>query len=224
VNAISDATTLEHFTEVFAGAVRPFGITGFAIGRIPALGMAGRLFSVRWPGWIEHYAVNGFVREDIAIEETLRSLEPFTWADLRKRRPGEGTRVFEECHSFGWSDGFVVPVDGPDRQRGLVSLAAPSPLSPLNGAKRETLVALSLSAYLKAWTLATDQPGAPLRLSAREQEAIAHVAKGRDDTDIARLMSISPTTAHAHVERAKKRLGASTRAQAVALAMASKLI
>jgi DNA-binding CsgD family transcriptional regulator len=179
---------------------------------------------VRWPGWIEHYAVNGFVHEDIVIEETARSLEPFTWMDLQNRRPGEGNRVFEECTRFGWPDGFTVPVDGPDARRGLVSIASPVLLSSLTVSQRAELVTLSLSSYRQAFTLAMDQSQTSRRLSLREREALAHVAKGRDDTQIALLMSISTSTAHAHVERAKRRLGASTRAHAVALAITANLI
>jgi DNA-binding CsgD family transcriptional regulator len=224
VTLIGDAKTLEQFTESFATAVRRFGFTGFAIGRMALMGDPGKLFSVRWPGWIEHYAVNGFVHEDIVIEEVIRSLEPFTGTDLQKRRPGEGARVFEECSRFGWPDGFTVPVDGPDSRRGLVSVAAPALLSSLKDTERAELVTLALSAYAQACTLAMDQRRASLSLSLREREALAHVSKGRDDAEIALLMSISTSTAHAHVERAKRRLGASTRAHAVALAITANLI
>ena len=219
-----NATSLGHFDESFVAAVRPYGINAFAIGRVPGPDGPGQLVSVRWPGWIEHYAVNGFVAEDIAIDETMRSLEPFTWSELQQRRPGEGARVFAACSSFGWNDGFIVPVDGPDSRRGLVSLAAPSLLSALDDAKRTELVNLSLYAYEKAWALAKDQQDTSPKLSVREQEALAHVAKGRDDGEIALIMSVSRSTAHAHVERAKRRLGATTRAQAVALAIFAKMI
>ncbi len=194
------------------------------MGQIPAAGGLGRLFSVRWPNWIEHYAVNGFVHEDIVIQETIRSLEPFTWTELKTRRPGAGTRIFEACDSFGWPDGLTVPVDGPDLRRGFVSLAAPSSLKFLRNAERAELIELSLSAYVKSWTLASVRNEASPSLSVREQEALSHVAKGRDDAEIASIMSISKATAHAHVERAKRRLGATTRAQAVAVAIRAKLI
>jgi DNA-binding CsgD family transcriptional regulator len=217
-------TTLEDFTESFDTAVRRLGFTGFAIGSLSMMNDTGKLFSVRWPGWIEHYAVNGFVHEDIVIDETARSLEPFTWTDLRNRRPGEGTRVFEECSRLGWPDGFTVPVDGPDARRGLVSIAAPALLSSLTAAERTELVALSLAAYRQAFTLAMDHKRPCKRLSSREREALGHVSRGREDAEIALLMSISRSTAHAHVERAKRRLGASTRAHAVALAITANLI
>lgn len=219
-----NAKTLSRFNDLFAAAVRPLGISAFAIGRMPQATEPGMLFSVRWPGWIDHYAVNGFVSEDIVIDETLRSLEPFTWSELQRRRRGEGARVFEECSRFGWPDGFTIPVHGPDARRGLVSLAAPSSLSSLGEVGRAELVRLAGAAYEQAWILAKDKMGAPLGLSAREQEALMLVADGQDDAGIALVMAISTSTAHAHVERAKRRLGASTRAQAVAMAIKANLI
>jgi DNA-binding CsgD family transcriptional regulator len=158
------------------------------------------------------------------IDETLRSLDPFTWSELQRRRPGEGARVFEECSRFGWPDGFTIPVQGSDARRGLVSLAAPSSLSSLDEVGRTELVRLAGAAYEQAWTLAKDKIGVPLGLSAREQQALTLVADGQDDTAIALIMSISTSTAHAHVERAKRRLGANTRAQAVAMAIKANLI
>lgn len=221
---VFNAKTLSHFTDLFAAAVRPVGITAFAIGRMPDATGPGMLFSVRWPAWIDHYAVNGFVSEDIVIDETRRSLDPFTWSELQRRRPGEGARVFEECSRFGWPDGFTIPVQGPDARRGLVSLAAPSSLSSLGEVGRTELVRLAGAVYEQAWTLAKEKTGVPFGLSAREQQALTLVADGQDDTAIALIMSISTSTAHAHVERAKRRLGANTRAQAVAMAIKANLI
>lgn len=220
----SSTKTLSHFNDLFAAAVRPFGFNAFAMGWMSGLTQPGMLFSVRWPGWIDHYAVNGFLSEDIVIDETLRSLDPFLWSELQQRRPGEGVRVFEECRRFGWPDGFTIPVDGADGRRGLVSLAASQPLSSFGEAERTELADLAVLSYRKAWSLIDGQPDCSLSLSAREREALTLVAGGRDDSAIALLMSISTSTAHAHVERAKRRLGANTRAQAVAIAIRAKLI
>ena len=43
------------------------------------------------------------------------------------------------------------------------------------------------------------------------------VAAGKTDWEIAKLLGISASTVHFHVERVKKRLVTSTRSQAVAL-------
>jgi DNA-binding CsgD family transcriptional regulator len=43
------------------------------------------------------------------------------------------------------------------------------------------------------------------------------VLKGKSDTDIGRILDISHTTVHFHIERAKKRPGVKTRGQAAAI-------
>jgi DNA-binding CsgD family transcriptional regulator len=60
-------------------------------------------------------------------------------------------------------------------------------------------------------------------LSARERDCLAYVAQGMSDADIAGKLAIAPSTAHFYIEKAKQKLGAKTRAQAVAHLIASGL-
>jgi DNA-binding CsgD family transcriptional regulator len=41
--------------------------------------------------------------------------------------------------------------------------------------------------------------------------------QGKSDTDIAKILSISHTTVHFHIEQVKKKLGVKTRTQAAAM-------
>ncbi len=45
------------------------------------------------------------------------------------------------------------------------------------------------------------------------------VPNGKSDTDIGKILGISHTTAHFHIERIKKKLGVRTRTQAAAMVM-----
>lgn len=181
----------------------------------------GRLSLIRRPYWIEYHAINGFASHDSAIDQMQTSRQPFTSGELKLRRPEKGARVFEACSAFGRNDGFVVPVD---KGHGFQSLAAPSSLQRRDNAQRAEVTTLPTAAYAKSLSLPADSSPSPPQLSAREQEALSLVASGRSDTDIARLMGVSPSTAYAHVERAKRRLGAKTRAHAVALALRASMI
>ena len=60
--------------------------------------------------------------------------------------------------------------------------------------------------------------------SRREREVLALLARGSTDVQIAALLSLSPATVQTHVRNAKAKLGARTRAQAVALSLVSGLI
>jgi two-component system nitrate/nitrite response regulator NarL len=56
-------------------------------------------------------------------------------------------------------------------------------------------------------------------LSARERQVLAQVAEGLGTTDIARRLHIRESTVKTHVANAAEKLGASTRASAVAIAI-----
>ena len=62
------------------------------------------------------------------------------------------------------------------------------------------------------------------RPSKREREILALLAKGSTDVKIAEILNLSPATVQTHVRNAKAKLGARTRAQAVALALVGGLI
>lgn len=57
-----------------------------------------------------------------------------------------------------------------------------------------------------------------LGLTAREAEVLAWVARGKSDAAIGNLLSISPRTANKHLEHIYRKLGVSSRAEAVAKA------
>jgi DNA-binding CsgD family transcriptional regulator len=60
--------------------------------------------------------------------------------------------------------------------------------------------------------------------SARELEVLTLLADGATDPQIAKLLDLSPATVQTHVRNAKAKLGARTRAQAVALVLERGLI
>ena len=74
----------------------------------------------------------------------------------------------------------------------------------------------------KTGSPATGTPGR--RPSHREREVLALLAQGSTDVQIAELLNLSPATVQTHVRNAKSKLGARTRAQAVALALVAGLI
>jgi PAS domain S-box-containing protein len=60
--------------------------------------------------------------------------------------------------------------------------------------------------------------------TSRERQVLALLAAGATDEQIAELLDLSPATVQTHVRNAKAKLGARTRAQAVALALQGGMI
>lgn len=66
--------------------------------------------------------------------------------------------------------------------------------------------------------------GLPAALSARESQCLRHVASGQADSEIGKLLGISPRTVRFHVDSAKSKLGVQSRVQAVAKALRERII
>lgn len=220
----------------FRAAIRPHGFSTYAAGYLPeADAPSGAPVNPKpfllldWPGeWLELYARQGFARDDVILAEAARSTAPFTWSEVKARRPGASAHIFAAASGFGWNDGFVVPVHDPSapagERVGIVSLAAAN-LDGFDAAAREGVARLALAAFARARLLARrGDADRPQRLPPREREALVLVAEGLDDAAIAERMRISRATAHSHVESAKRRLGAKSRAQAVAVALTFRLL
>lgn len=61
-------------------------------------------------------------------------------------------------------------------------------------------------------------------LTRREVECLTLVADGKSDAEIAKELDIAASTVHFHVENAKKKFSARSRAQAVAQAVHAGLV
>ena len=70
--------------------------------------------------------------------------------------------------------------------------------------------------------LGTDAP--QTRLTDRQLEVLGYIAKGMTNKDISRIMGISPDGVSAHLRAIFTRIGASSRSEAVAFALNSRLL
>ncbi len=164
------------------------------------------------PGWLEEYDRLGLDRGNPVIFGPARRASSFRWSS-----PGFDDLIdwkgLALARSTGIEDGIAVPCHEPDGRVGVVSVGferfdfAPQEVQAITLALR--------MAHERMATLMWRPPARPA-LSVRERDCLCYVAEGLSDGQIADLLGISQTTAHAHVENAKRKLGAKTRAQAVA--------
>lgn len=73
-------------------------------------------------------------------------------------------------------------------------------------------------------TFATPPEPDEIRLTDRERDALGWVAEGKSDWEISVILGVSETTVRFHVDNARRKLGAVTRAQAVARLAAARLL
>jgi LuxR family quorum sensing-dependent transcriptional regulator len=170
--------------------------------------------------WAKLSDQKGFTANSFAITEARRRMSPFTWRDVPKARPlSAGEReVWDTALAWGWNNGFVLPVHGPGGYFATVSMASPECDLDLGGDNRLHLQMIATLAHERCRVLANlASDESPLvTMSARELECLRWVAAGKTDWEIGVILSISATTVKSHVDAARAKLGARTRAQAVA--------
>jgi DNA-binding CsgD family transcriptional regulator len=229
VQNIMSCTTLDAVQGALRKEVARHGFANSAYRTVvpTASGIESRYVFRNWSKeWIQLSETKGFARSSFTATEARRRMMPFSWLDIRAARPFSPSE--EECWNdmgdFGWRDGFVIPVHGPRGYLATVNMAsreADLDLSPLQRLHLQ-MVALVVHERCRALSGAVTK-SAFNGLSARELECLRWVAAGKTDWEIGKILSISAATAKFHVDRARTKLGARTRAEATARLVLSGL-
>jgi LuxR family quorum-sensing system transcriptional regulator CciR len=167
---------------------------------------------------------------DIIFAAAARSLSPFLWSDIPRLTPlsAADARAVEAA-----PPGFAVPLHGSPFSTGLT---APAGLAQARGfagccsflvRKGAVLPSESFAAAHYVASLALEaayrvdrvQPVRP-RLTPRQRDCMVLAAQGKSDWEIGKLLGISESTVHKHIEDAKRRFGVSTRIQLVVRGLA----
>lgn len=211
--------TLEDLNARFVEAVRALGFTGAVYIRLSANGQAlppRPVFGEAPPeGWVDHYFSKNYARFDTAIPMSFQSREPFTWSEAAARGMEKQTStLFGEAFEWWNSEVLICPVRGINGGLSIVDLTMERGRV-LSEMERSTAHALA-SLYAVAGEGFVDsppvQPGLERPLSSREAECVYWVCLAKSDDEIGQILSISRKTANHHIEAAKAKLGAASRA------------
>jgi LuxR family quorum sensing-dependent transcriptional regulator len=223
IRDLDERTSAEDVGAAFQRLVGKFGFTHFIIGRITATAEnRGEMWAQSWPrDWYQIWTKQ-YYRFDPMVERARRSRAPFRWADMRLQTEAMGLHVFEEATAFGIHDGFSSSYSlGDGAVAGVTIGTSEHDVDPR--ALTRVLLASACCETKLAQLMHTPSP-APSPLSARERECLHWVAAGKTDWDISEIIGISQQTTHKHVSNALRKLGASTRAHAVAIALSTNAI
>jgi PAS domain S-box-containing protein len=164
-------------------------------------------------GWTREEAVGHHISELTVPEESRRSAEDIiaalqrgeSWAGPFRVRRKDGSRFTSFVKN--------APILDPDRQ--LVGIV---------GASIE-IGDPSLADAVRAFGGNIPQPARRTRaLSPREREVLALLARGLTGEQIAERLVLSPETVRTHIRNAREKLGASTRVEAVTVALLTREI
>jgi DNA-binding CsgD family transcriptional regulator len=221
--AVAACNTLEDVCAAFRGEIAGLGYTASACRSFaPSKPGGGWNYYFRdcphdWPKLSDAKNYGG---RSAVLAEARRRIAPFTWQEVREGRTfsAEEDEVWQSAAAFGWINGFVVPIHGPLGYFACVGMDSPERDLDWSAATRLRLHMTALFAHERCLALTglswSSDP--PALLSARERECLRWVAEGKTDWEIGVILGISAATARFHVDRARRKLGAHSRAQAVA--------
>ncbi|MGE0658170.1 MAG: autoinducer binding domain-containing protein [Reyranellaceae bacterium] len=141
--------------------------------------------------------------------------DPFTWAEsLERHNSPFAERFYDEARDFGMRHGYVIPIHGARRYRGIVTVAGEHVA--LDSRSKAAIHLMAIYCHDKLSRLRqNEETGERKKLTPRERECLHWAAVGKTDDEIASILTISSTTAHWHIENAKRKFDVATRVQAV---------
>lgn len=159
----------------------------------------------------------GIAREEIP----WRTMDEFTSPEQRKWLEAQWGAFLASGGAEGWYQLYV-----PDRGSVPVEFSATANVLPARHLsvfippdETATEQAQSALAREKKWAAVAVEGRGRLQLTGREREVMTLVASGLQSSDIAERLFLSPETVKSHVHNALGKLGAHTRAHAVAIAL-----
>lgn len=172
--------------------------------------------------YVDRYEEKNYVIHDPIVKELRRSMNPYSWGDVRERRDLKKSErtIIDEGREFGAHDGFIIPIVNRSGSMSLFSPCGRDPdLSPRARAAIEIIGIYSHQSLMRAFVRRQREEVAHTPLTPREREIMQWVAIGKTDEEIADILSISTTTVTSHVENAKQKLDAFRRTYAVVQAI-----
>jgi len=222
--ALQERHDIDSCAALFKTFVAAYNVDVFACGEVDLDNKGLTVFHViEWPEkFLKFYRAANLVERDPVVEGLRHFRGPFTWTDLRRQRlldPVGTEKLRRLVLQYGWREGLVVPVARGGTRYGLVSLVGRSPLLSAQSRTHLSLASECLLTRIRSFGPPDTFPAPPSGLTPREIDALRLVTLGYTDADIAESMGISQITAHQHVEGARKRLQARSRASMVAKGM-----
>lgn len=224
VAKLAQARDIAALNQLFAARIASLGFQQAGYVRIFGEGEfhgAKYLFGGTVPGWAEQYQHQRHWVEDPVVMQVCHSTAAFTLIEVAGNA-NKGSPILAESRTLGLFDGFVAPIRANYDEVGFVLLCASVGVA-FDDRERFLLQGMC-ETYARAGLALVASATPRQALTRREIECLNWVAVGRSDPQIGMILGLSPNTVHAHVESAKTKLGANSRAQLVLRAVMAGII
>lgn len=227
VELIDQASNTDEVMESMQRAVGPFGFEHYFIAGCPRPGQKFEdiMFANRVPRAMQRIIVKEqYIQVSPAIRHCRRTAHPFEWKKAPYDRESElrAAELVDLVTEFGLSNGIMVPVHGPSGCEGCAWFAGDR--LELTARHIRVVHLVALYAFERLRSFVNKRPPVRRNLTPREREALAWVALGKSAWEIGEILHIAKRTVDEHTQTAMRKLGASNRTHAVAIALLERII
>jgi len=179
--------------------------------------------------WIRRYLERGYRFYDPVVVQGPHARAPFRWghgAYLSRFSKAE-RHVFYEAREHDITEGYCVPVIGPEGDIGLFSLAAPrrAEIEDAVDAAAPEIQLFVVQLFDEVMRGLRPAPDAqPRPLSNRERECLLWTSEGMTTERIAERVKLSQSAVNYHLGNASRKLGAYNKHHAAIIALRERLI
>lgn len=227
------ACTVGDASRAFSTALEEIGLSRFTYLGFPSSSSSSspaRIITTYPTTWRQRYFEANYDQVDPVVRHASHVEEPFSWgghSGLVRPETAHEKRMFDEAADLEIRSGITIPIRDRMGRLCTISMTGPSEtsLSALGDEKRQLL---HLGAFYLHTTIARlemqssrDHEG---RLSDRERAVLLWAARGKTAEEIGRILGITRRTTHFHIANCKKKLAATTVAEAVAKAVSRHIV
>jgi LuxR family quorum-sensing system transcriptional regulator CciR len=171
-------------------------------------------------GWVEEYVRRNIVADDPVLIASHRSTVGFRWSDTGRlvELTSSHKAVTADTRRAGLGDGFTIPAHVPGEANGSCNFAVRTgrALPEANLRMAQLVGSFAFQAARGMVRKAQDMSNfvRRVKLSPRQLECIALVARGKSDWEIGRILGVSEETVKHHVKMAREQYDVPSRVQA----------
>ena len=169
--------------------------------------------------WIKRYVQMGYIDVDPVVREGFQRTLPFNWNELTIQSAAEALFLADALAHHVGPHGFSIPVQDKRGHRALFSVSfSRSEQEWMNFLSATNSVLIQIANRLHRRVIAEVFGEDQTHLTTRELECLRWIGLGKDASETAVILNISPHTVRDYLKSARSKLDCVTSAQAVSKA------
>jgi LuxR family transcriptional regulator, quorum-sensing system regulator CviR len=178
--------------------------------------VASQRVNVSYPEeFCREYVSRDYFRVDPVMRDALATCRAQYCSDAMHGRPKE---IMSLCADFGLREGYNLGSRSPAPGGGATLLAFKGRSMSHDRRSVDTLEFVAPHLHLACSRVLQGEDAAATQVSGREREVLQWLQQGKSSWEVSVILAISESTVNFHVSNIKRKLGATNRAQALAIA------